>query len=125
MLWAVLGVMFIGVLGFVGVIRTAVRWGKELVELQKFGVDTTGVVLKKVSYNTKGGQSRSVKYEYHDQFGAAHTRKVLVTSDAWDALQDGGPIELVYSQRRPKVSAPKYLLDVMKNSKVTIKINDQ
>jgi hypothetical protein len=125
MLWAVLGFLFIGVLGFAGLIRTAARWGTELIELQQFGVATTGVVLKKVSYNTKGGQSRSVQYEYRDQFGATHTRKVLVTSDAWDALQDGGPIDVIYSPRRPKISAPKYLIEVMKTANVTIKINDQ
>jgi hypothetical protein len=79
--------------------------------------------VKKISYATKTGHSRSVKYEYRDPFGTRQTRKVLVTNDAWETLQDGGPIEIIYSQRRPKVSAPKYLVDVMKNANVKITIN--
>jgi hypothetical protein len=121
--WIALTIMAGGALAFIGLIRTAVRWGNELIELQQFGVETTGTVLRKRSYKAKGAQSRSVKYEYRDQFGTAHTRKMLVTGDAWEALQEGGPIAIVYSQRRPKVSAPKYLLDVMKNAKARITIN--
>jgi hypothetical protein len=38
-------------------------------------------------------------------------------------LQEGGAIEVIYSQRRPKVSAPKYLMDVVKTAKATIRID--
>ncbi len=123
LIWIALAAIVIGALVFVGLIRTAVRWGTELVELRNFGVETTGTVVKKISYATKTGHSRSLKYAYDDQFGARHTRKVLVTSDAWDTLQEGGPIEILYSQRRPKVSAPRYLVDAMKNADVKIRVS--
>ena len=123
LIWIALATIVVGALVFVGLIRTAVRWGNELVELKQFGVETSGTVLRKISHQTKGGHSRSVKYEYRDQFGAAHTRKVLVTPDAWDSLQEGGAIDIIYSQRRPAVSAPKYLADAMKHANVKITIN--
>lgn len=36
----------------------------------------------------------------------------IVTPDAWGAHAEGGPIAVVYSERRPKISAPKYLVDL-------------
>jgi hypothetical protein len=123
LIWIALGTILIAVLAFTALIRTAVRWGNQLVELKQFGVETSGTVLRKISYKTKAGHSRSVTYEYRDQFGAAHTRRVLAPPDAWDSLQEGGAIDIVYSQRRPTVSAPKYLVGVMKNANVKITIN--
>ena len=117
--WFALALLVVGTVVFAVLIRTAVRWGQELAELQQFGVETTGTVLKKTTSRTKSGLSRSLKYEYRDQFGVPHTRKVLVTPEAWDSLQEGGTVEVVYSQRKPKVSAPKYLIELMKTAKVT------
>lgn len=92
---------------------TAVRWSRELKELEQHGVETTGTVVRKVSYNTKGGRSRYIRYAYRDQFGAEHTRKTMAMGDAWERYQEGGPIEVVYSYRTPKVSAAKFVYDVM------------
>jgi hypothetical protein len=66
---------------------------------------------------------RSVQCEYRDQFGVPHTRRVVASEDVWEKLQEGGPLEVIYSQRRPKVSAPKYLMDVVKTAKATIRID--
>ena len=123
--WVALALLVVGAVVFAGLIRTAVRWGQELAELQQFGVETTGTVLRKTASRTKSGLSRSLKYEYRDQFGVPHTRKVLVTPEAWDSLQEGGAVEIVYSQRKPKVSAPKYLIEVMKTAKVKITVSGQ
>ena len=110
-------VFAIAVLVMVGVaaklLMTAVRWSHELKELEKYGVTTTGIVERKASYNTRGGRSRYIRYSYADQFGARHSRKTVVIGDAWERHQEGGPIEVVYSQRTPKVSAAKFLFDTM------------
>ena len=121
--WLALVPMAAVALTFAALIRRAIQWSSELKELQQFGVETTGTVLKKNAFHSRPGPSRFVRYEYRDQFGVPHSRRAPVSKDAWEALQEGGPIEIVYSQRRPKVSAPKYLIDVLKNSKITITIN--
>jgi hypothetical protein len=121
--WVVFGLIVFGVFAFTFGIRTVIRWGNELVELQQFGVPTTGTVLHKGSSDSQRTHRHFVQYEYRDQFGVPHSRKVPITAAAWDALQEGGPIDVVYSERRPKVSAPKVLMDVVKTSKATITIN--
>jgi len=121
--WAAFALIVFGAIAFIVAIRMVIRWGSELAELQKFGVETTGTVLNKTSSAAHASGHHFVRYEYRDQFGVPHSRKVPMTAGAWEALQEGGPIEIVYSQRRPKVSAPKSLLDVMKTAKTTITIN--
>jgi hypothetical protein len=121
--WVAFALIVLGAFAFIGLIRKAIRWGNELVELQQFGVETTGTVLRKISYHAKSGPSRFVQYEYRDQFGVPHTRRVVASEDVWEKLQEGGAIEVIYSQRRPKVSAPKYLMDAVKTSKATITID--
>ena len=100
-------------------LRAAVRWGRELIELQQYGVATTGVVVDRKSYRQRGAESRYIRYEYTDPFGRKHRRKVLVTPDAWESHQQGGPIDVLYSQRNPTISAPKYLIELAANEKTT------
>ena len=94
-------------------LRAAVTWGNEFVELQQYGVESTGRVSEKRRTRHRGLTSTWIRYEYADQFGKTHrSRRHLVTPDAWAAHEEGGPIAVVYSQRRPGISAPKYLLDL-------------
>jgi hypothetical protein len=97
----------------IGLLMTAVRWSHQLKELDQYGVETTGTVERKISYHTKGGRSRYIRYAYTDQFGQRHTRKTFVLGDAWEQYQEGGAIPVVYSQRTPRVSAAKYVYDTM------------
>ena len=93
--------------------RVAVNWGTEVVELQKYGKESTGRVTEKRQTRRRGATSTWIRYDYVDQFGKSHrSRRNVVTPDAWDAHREGGPISIVYSQRRPKISLPKYLLAV-------------
>lgn len=108
-----LGIVVIAAV-FARLLMTAVRWSHELKELEQHGVQTTGTVVRKVSYSTRGGgRSRYIRYAYRDQFGAEHTRKTMAIGDAWERYQEGGPIEVVYSQRTPKVSAAKFVYETM------------
>ena len=113
MLWLLLVALLVMVLVFAGLLRVAVRWGRELAELQQYGIEATGTVLEKRESRNRGHTNRYIRYEYVDQFGRAHRRKVMATPDAWDAHRENGPITIVYSQRHPKISAPRYLLGVM------------
>ena len=112
-LWILLAaVLFIGFV-LAGVLAKAVQWGREFKELQEAGVETTGVVTRKVRYRRRGTETRYIRYEYRDQFGRPHSRKTLVIGDEWETHHEGGPIRIVYSQRNPRVSAAKFLFDSM------------
>jgi hypothetical protein len=97
---------------FVSLLRVAASWGRDAIELRQHGVEVTGTVVEKRSYNTRRSASTHIRYEYTDQFGKRHrSRRNLVTREAWERHAEGGPIAVVYSQRRPHVSLPRYLLD--------------
>ncbi len=113
-------IAFIGMLLFVllmGIgmtlmLRTAVNWSKELLELEQYGVEATGRVIEKRQTSRRGSTTRWIRYEYVDQFGQTHrSRRNIVTPEAWDSHPDGGPLAVVHSQRRPRISLPKYLMD--------------
>jgi hypothetical protein len=107
-----LGLLFILAAG-ARLLMTARRWSREIKELQQHGVETAGTVVRKISYNTRGGRSRYIRYAYRDQFGTERSRKTMATADAWDRYQEGGPIEVIYSYRTPQVSAAKFVYDMM------------
>lgn len=112
-LWILLAFVLMFGIGASIALKTAVKWSHEAVELKQYGVEATGRVLEKRTEQRRGAKSSWIRYEYVDQFGKTHrSRRNLVTPEAWDAHQEGGPIQVVYSQRHPKVSAPKYLLDL-------------
>ena len=94
-------------------LRVAVGWSKELIELRQYGREVTGRVVEKRQTRSRGNTSAWIRYEYADQFGRTRrSRRNIATPDAWDAHAEGGPIAVVYSQRRPMISAPKYLLSL-------------
>lgn len=111
--WFFLATVVFFALVFARLLATAVRWGREFKELETSGVETTGVVTRKVEFATRGGRSRYIRYEFRDQFGRSHSRKTMAAGDAWETHHEGGPIAIVYSQRDPRVSAAKFLYDTM------------
>ena len=113
LLWIFLAFVLVMGIAFALTLRVAVNWGHELLELKQFGLDATGRVVEKRRERQRGSASTWIRYEYVDQFGKTHrSRRNLVTPEAWEAHTEGVPIAIVYSQRRLKVSFPKYLLDV-------------
>ena len=121
MLWILLvGFLVFAVVmavAFALTLRVAANWGTELIELQQYGVDATGRVTEKRQVRRRGATSTWIRYEYVDEAGQPHrSRRTLVTPAAWDSHDEGGPIAIAYSQRRPKISLPKYLLDVKRDA---------
>jgi len=105
--------VFVVGIGAVLTLRVAVGWSRELIELQQYGREVTGRVVEKRQTRRRGNTSAWIRYDYIDQFGKTRrSRRNIVTPDAWDAHTEGGPIAVVYSERRPKISAPKYLTDL-------------
>lgn len=117
--WIILA--FVAVMAIAGALalRVAVSWGRELLELQQYGTEVTGRVLEKRQRRQRHTTSTWIRYEYADQVGKTHrSRRHLATPEAWNALVEGGPIAVVYSQRRPRVSFPRYLLALEKEKAV-------
>ena len=113
LLLIMLAVVLVTGIGMALALRTAIGWSRELLELKQYGVETTGRVVEKRQTRSRGNTSTWIRYEYQDQFGKTHrSRRNLVTPAAWEAHTEGGPIAIVYSQRRPRISGPKYLLDL-------------
>lgn len=113
LLLAMLAVVLVTGIGMALALRTAVGWSKELLELKQYGVETTGRVVEKRQTRSRGNTSTWLRYEYQDQFGKTHrSRRNLVTPAAWEAHSEGGPIAIVYSQRSPGISGPRYLMDL-------------
>ena len=113
LLWIFLAVVLLLALALGGTLLVAIRWGRDWQELKAHGVETSGTVLEKRSVRSSRQQSTHIRYEYVDMFGNRHqSRRHLVTPEAWDAHVEGGPIAVIYSQRRPSVSAPKYLMAI-------------
>lgn len=97
----------------VGLVVVVVRRGGQLKQLCADGVDATGTVVAKIQYHTAKGTVRNdrwLRYEYQVA-GVTHSHKSLVTSEYWNALTEGGPIEIVHSRSSPEISAPRHLVE--------------
>ena len=108
-------VIFVTVMAiaFVLTLRVAARWSRELLELKEYGVAAQGRVTEKRETRRRGATSRWMRYEYVDQFGKSHrSRRNIVTPEVWEKVSEDSPIDIVYSERRPAVSFPKYLMDL-------------
>ncbi|MDZ4404138.1 DUF3592 domain-containing protein [Prosthecobacter sp.] len=90
-----------------------VRRGLQMRELCEHGVETTGQIVEKRV--VKAGKSTSkqwkIVYRYTDSAGATHSHTSVVSIEAYQNHEEGGPIQVVYSAKRPVISAPKYLVD--------------
>jgi hypothetical protein len=114
-MWVFAGILAVVVVAcaalFAGLLRVAVKWGTEALELQRDGVEVSGTIVEKRSYSRRGATTTYIRYEYVDRNGKRHrSRRNLVTPLAWDTHVEGGPIAVIYSQRRPSVSLPKHLV---------------
>ena len=117
LLWLALAFVLVFGIGAAIALKVAVKWGREATELKQYGVETSGRILERRQERRRGTTSTWIRYEYVDQFGKTHrSRRNLTTPDAWDAHAEGGPIQVIYSQRDPRISAPKYLLDLTERS---------
>lgn len=113
LLWGLLIFVVVMAIALALTLRVAVNWGHELVELKQYGIEATGRVVEKRQERRRGATSTWIRYEYVDQFGKTHrSRRNIVTPEAWEAHTEGGPITVLYSERHPKVSFPKYLMDL-------------
>jgi hypothetical protein len=95
-----------------GIIYLAVRRGLQMSELCDHGIETTGQIFSKRSVS--GGKSArrwKLAYRYTDSSGTTHEHTSVVSIEQYQKHDEGGPIGIVYSSKRPAVSAPKYLVD--------------
>lgn len=102
--------LLVVVLVFGGVIYLAVSRSLEMKELTESGIEANGTVTEKKSLPNSRSSTRKNKiaYTYTDQQGQAHASATFLPYDEYDKYQVGGPIDIVYSSKRPSVSAPLY-----------------
>ncbi len=108
----------IAALIFGAMIFMAVQRGFEMKELVEQGVETQGTIISKRSVSASRASSRRQKlaYRYTDRQGSSHEHTSIVTYDAYDQYEVGQPIEIVYSAKRPGVSAAKYMVDLARET---------
>lgn len=104
---------YVVILFFAYFIYRVVSRAFQLKLLIKDGQLTTGRVCSKRKYMGKHGRGgmKSLRYEYTDSFGRTRANTSLVPESIWESYDEGSPIEVIYSQSKPAISAPKYLVD--------------
>ena len=96
LLWIILEFVIMTAIGALIAFRVSVKSGYEAIELRDFGRETTGRVVEKRRERRRGSWSTWIRYEYTDPFGKTHrSRRNLVTPEAWDAHEEGGPIQVM------------------------------
>lgn len=101
-------IIIASILGIVFVVKRAA----EFTLLVKDGVDIQGMITSKRTYRRKNGvRNYYIKYEYRGFDGKMYNHESNVAQSAYDSHEEKGIIELVVSQSKPSVSAPKYLVE--------------
>ena len=96
-----------------GIVFLAAKRGLQMKELCEHGVEVTAQVLEKRSVRNSNSSSRQQKlvYRYTDSTGTIHEHTSVMPGAVYESYDEGGDIAVVYSAKRPSVSAPKYLVD--------------
>lgn len=96
----------------VGIVVLVMRRGFQMKLLLEDGIETTGTVVQKLTFGGRsGGGVRRIRYEYVDRLGRSYSHRSTVPDDVYQSCEEGGPFPVVYSQSKPHVSAPKYLVE--------------
>lgn len=96
------------------VIWLVITRGMQLKQLVEDGVDIDGVIVRQFKLNPKGGSQSTnyfLRYRYRDSAGQEHEYKSNVNRDFWVAHPEGSTIAITYSRSKPKISAPRYLVE--------------
>jgi len=80
--------------------------GLEFRYLVQSGIETLAAVVKKLRLRS-GGRRTALVYEFADPKGAAHRRRVFVTREVYDSVQEGSPVAVMYLAKKPSVNALK------------------
>lgn len=97
-LWLAVGLLFLGIGGGVGVHRSGLA-----TRLDGEGVRVQGLVLsKEISSPRDRSTSYHVTFRFEDASGRAIRGSAELSAEAWDALAERGPIEVVYLDDRPQ-----------------------
>ena len=106
------GVVIIGVMIFF-----ATRRGLQMKQLANHGVVIEALVLKLFTRGSGGSvASTAIQYEFHAANGHRYTNRINVTMDVYDDHEEGGPIAIVYLERKPQVNAAKYMVNTIREA---------
>ena len=90
--------------------------GKEFKQLIDSGVETPALVVKRRTFNRKGGRNRALTYEFTDPTGTTQRRRAFVTAKVFEASPEGTAVMIVYLPEKPSVSALKGDVELLKKN---------
>jgi hypothetical protein len=97
-LWLAVGLLFLAIGGGVGFYRSQLA-----ARLDGEGVGAEGLVLaKEISAPRDGSTTYNVTFRFADARGETIRGSAKLDRQAWDALVERGPIEVVYLANRPQ-----------------------
>lgn len=104
--------LLVPLLFVVALALVVIRRGVQMKRLVNDGIETTGTVVRKLSFTHQIGRGvRRIRYQYEDRSGRTYSHKSVVTEDVYRGCEVGDPLPIVYSRSKPQISAPKYVVD--------------
>ena len=93
-----------------------VRRGFQMKALAHEGVAIEGTIIKKFRQPGSGTTAPYLRYKYTTPTGERYENKIAVDEDVWQGHEVGDAIELVYTPKRPSVSAAKYMVNLSRQA---------
>ena len=93
--------------------------GLQMRELVQSGVETQAVIESKRAVKPSKGSGRhqyKIVYRYTDSSDNTHSRTTVTTSELYDQYDEGQPFPIVYSSKRPHISARKDEVDAARKA---------
>ncbi|HKX11539.1 MAG TPA: hypothetical protein VJP40_00195, partial [bacterium] len=93
-----------------------VRRGLEMKKLAQEGQPAQARIIKKDKVRRKGSDASALTYEFRDNFGNLHRRRIQVPESIFDQHQEGGSLDIVYLMDKPQVNGAKYMVEMVKKA---------
>lgn len=109
--WILIPLVFVVVM-----LVVVARRGFQVKLLAEDGLEATGFVVRKQTFSGRGGRTYRLRYRYVDQMGREHSHRSVVDDDVYKRYNEGDPFPIVYSRSKPHISAPKDVVDLVRNA---------
>ncbi len=98
-------------------IYRVIKRGYEVNLLAERGVDGKAWLKHKQLFRRRGTSTRRLIYVFKGPDGKNYKRHSLVDEDEFNAVQENSEIDIVYLPNRPKVNAPKPMVELIRETK--------
>jgi hypothetical protein len=98
------------------IVYQIVSRGLQMRELCDHGIETSGTVTSKRRTRVRQGRTEKLAYQYTDRVGQSHRHTSVVSMSVYQGHAEGQAIQVVYSSKRPQISAPLYLVELSRKA---------